>query len=328
VNRLVAFILAAILIGSADRAIAAQLPKPESGEVTFPADRADSTVPELYRLEESRFRFEMKLKHDLVHSGVEIHTLQFPSPIKSGVEANDIVHATYFRPKSAGKKPAVLILDILDGKQIVSESQALWLAQHDVCAVVMYMAYYGPRRPEGSKERMITPNLEKSLANIKQTVCDCRRTLRWLETRDEVDAKKLGVLGTSLGSFIGGVVAGVEPKVRSASLLLGGGGLVEAFWDHPQATLILKGLALVGFTKDKFKQLIDPYDPLTYANQLKSKKLLLIAASQDDVVPPKAMKQLWEAVGKPEMIWVEATHVGAAGYMFQMMRAVTKHVKE
>jgi dienelactone hydrolase len=293
----------------------------------MPKDGAD--IPEFYRMPEQALPARLTLLNDLKHSGVEIHRLTFPSPVKSSEESNNTVYGKLFRPKSPGKKPAVIVLDILDGKQLVAESQAHWLAANDVTALVITMAYYGPRRPVGSSERMLTPNIEKSVANVRQTVLDCRCAAAWLASRPDVDAAKIGILGTSLGSFVGGVVAGVEPRLSFACLLLGGGGLVDAFWTHPKAEGLLKALEFVGIEKKNFKKLIDPIDPITYAERLKPKKLLLIAASQDDVVPPLAMKQLAEATGNSKnVIWYDATHVGAAAYMIPMTRAVVRHVTE
>jgi dienelactone hydrolase len=157
-------------------------------------------------------------------------------------------------------------------------------------------------------------------------VLDCRRATAWLAARPDVDADRLGVLGTSLGSFVGGVVAAAEPKLTRACLLLGGGGLVDSFSEQPKAELIVKGLAIIGLTRAKLKALVAPVDPITYADALKAKSLLLIAASRDDVVPPAAMTRLWEATDKPPMVWVDATHVGAAAHLFPMMRAVVKHM--
>jgi len=84
----------------------------------------------------------------------------------------------------------------------------------------------------------------------------------------------------------------------------------------------------VGITPDKLKKQINPVDPLTYADTLKKKKLLLIGASRDDIVPPVAMKTLWEATDKPPIVWVDATHVGAALYLLPMMRQVVKTLGE
>ncbi len=315
---LLAGLLLPTLVAAADPAV--------RSDIRFASDDAKAGVPEVFRLAPHTFAAEVSPKFDLVQSGVEVLSVTFPSPVTSPDEANNTVHAEFFRPKSAGKHPTVLVLDILQGNQLVARSQALWLAQHDVAALVVYMAYYGPRRPPGSTERMLSPDLTKSVANVKQTVLDCRRATAWLVSRDDVDSERLGVLGTSLGSFIGGLVAAAEPKMSRACLLLGGGGLVDSFADHPKATLVVKALSLIGLTRDKLKAIIDPVDPLTYAAALSRKKLLLVAASRDDVVPPIAMTRLWEATARPKIVWIDATHVGAAVHLFPMMRAVTEHM--
>ena len=315
-----------LLAGLASPTLVGAVDPVVSSEVKFASDDAKAGVPEVFRLAPHTFTAEVALKFDLAQSGIEVLAVTFPSPVKSPDECNNTVHAEYFRPKTAGKHPAVIVLDILQGNQLVARSQALWLAQHDVAALVVYMAYYGPRRPAGGTERMLSPDLAKSVANVKQTVLDCRRATAWLAARPEVNGDRLGVLGTSLGSFIGGVVAAAEPKLSRACLLLGGGGLVDSFAEHPKVGLAVQGLALIGLTRAKLKAIIDPVDPITYAGVLKGKKLLLVAASRDDVVPPAAMTRLWEATAKPKIVWIDATHVGAAVHLFPMMRAVVDHM--
>jgi dienelactone hydrolase len=300
-------------------------PKPETGTIQFTADDEKAGVPERFRLKPHAFDYTLTHKYELTHSGVDVYALTFPSPVTTKHANNNTVHGEFFVPKGARKRPAAVVLDILDGTQVVGRAEALWLAQHDIPALVVHMAYYGPRRV-GSKERLLSPDVAKSVANITQTVLDCRRAFAWLATRPEADADKLAILGTSLGSLVGGVVAGAEPRVTAACLLLGGGGLVDSFSEHPMAGPVLVSLAVVGLTKDKLKALIDPVDPLTYADRLKGKRLLLIAASRDDVVPPAAMRRLWEGTGKPPLVWVDETHIGAAVHMFQMMRAVVTHL--
>jgi dienelactone hydrolase len=222
----------------------------------------------------------------------------------------------------------VVVLDILQGNGLVSRGAAMWLAQNGVAALAVTMPYYGPRRPAEGRHRMLTPDVDRSVENVRQTVLDCRRAVAWLGSRPEVDADRLGVVGTSLGSFMGGLVAAAEPRVQTACLLLGGGGLVDAFYNHPQAQLVAQAMALAGITREKLSRQIAPVDPLTYADRLKDKRLLLIGASRDDIVPPEAMKRLWEATGRPKIVWLDATHVGAAAHAFTAMNAVIAHVKE
>lgn len=295
-------------------------------DTVTPAADTDS-VPERFRLPAGPFAVTVTKTHDLPESGVEIFAVTFPSAGKSAHAVNDVVHAEYFRPKDVTvKRPAAVVFDILDGAAVVSRGQAVWLASMGVPALRVVLPYYGPRRPAGPKVRFLTPDIPTSLANVRQGVLDGRRAAQWLSTRPEIDAAKVNVVGTSLGSFVGALVAASEPTVSGACLLLGGGGLVDAFSQHPAAAGVLPLLALAGLTTDKLKVVIGPVDPVTYADLLKSKRLLLIGASRDDVVPPAAMTTLWEATGKPRIVWYDATHVGAAAFGLSAMREVMSHL--
>lgn len=296
-------------------------------EIRFPADDP-AKVPEPFRLGEHTFPVTVAPKFDLKHSGVLVSTVTFPSPVTTPHASNNTVHCLYFRPKKPGKYPAAIVLDIMDGAQIISRGEAMWLAMNDVAALVVIMPYYGARRPAEGKLRLLSPDVPQSVENVKQTVLDCRRAAAWLAAQPEVNPDKIGLVGTSLGSLIGGVVVAAEPRIKLGCLILGGGGLVDAFYDHPKAAVITQALRLLGITKEKLAKQIAPADPLTYAEHLKGKDLLLIAASRDDVVPPAAMKRLWEASGKPKILWFDATHVGFAIYAFPAMAAVVEHFKK
>lgn len=304
---------------------------PARGSVRFEAaDDAKNEVPDRYRLAACTFDYTLAPRFVLRHSGVEVYDLTFPSPVQSAIPENNTVYAEYFVPIDrgpGGRVPAVIVLDILDGAAVVSRGEAMWLAQHGVAALFVHMAHYGPRRAPGSKVRMLSTNIPQTLEAIRQTVCDCRCATAWLADRPEVDAEKLGLVGTSLGSFIGANVAAAEPRIKNVCLLLGGGGLVDAFYDHPKAKPYTAVVDLLG-GKDAIKKLIAPADPLTYAPQLKKKNLLMIAASRDDIVPPKAAETLWAATGKQKILWFDATHVGAAAYAIPALQAVAEHVKK
>ena len=290
------------------------------------AGDAKAGVPAEYRLTPENFPFESRLKYDLKYSGVEVVAVTFPTALPSAFAVNNTVHCEYFRPKGVTKPgPGVIVLDILDGAGVVSRGQAMWLAVHGVPAVCMTMPYYGPRRPDeatSGRQRFLSVDVAQSLDHVRQCVLDARRAVAWLATQPEVDPARLGLLGTSLGSFMGAIVAASEPRVTTACLLLGGGGLVEAFAEHPQGAAVFAALRLVGLTKSMLQGVVARVDPITYADQLKAKRLLLIAATRDDIVPPRAMRQLWKATGEPKILWYDATHVGSARFTFPIMNAV------
>jgi dienelactone hydrolase len=299
---------------------------PEEGKLVYRSIGDESKLPERYQLKTYAFDWSLKPKRELPVSGVEIYTLTFPSPVKSAHAENNTVWAEYYRPKGPGPFPGVLVLDILAGDQELSRMISRQFAQNGIAALFVQMAYYGPRRTAGGP-RLLTPNIDQTMAAIGQTVLDCRCATAWLESRPEVDAQRLGIMGTSLGSFMSAITAAMEPRLNRVVLLLGGGGLVDAFYEHPKAKPYIGIANLIGLTKEKMQTMIAPADPLTYADLLKQRNLLMIAASRDDIVPPKAARQLWEATGKPKIIWLDATHVGSAIYIFDVLVPIVKHFK-
>jgi dienelactone hydrolase len=297
----------------------------EKGTVSFKPDDDQKNTPERYRLKEHKFDWQLTEKVDVKDVPIDVYRLTFPSPVKSETPENNTVHAEYYRPRGKGPFPGVIVLDITAGDQSVSRGIAAVLAQKKIAALFVQMAYYGPRRPADCKYRLISADYQHSMAAVRQTVLDVRRATAWLESRPEIDAKRLGVLGTSLGSFIGSLTAEMEPKLGRVAVLLGGGGIVDAYYDHPRAKPLRATWEAFGGTKKQLEELIAPADPLTCAANLKSHKVLMIAGKRDDIVPPKMAKALWEASGKQKIIWYDCTHYGAALYMIPAMAHIVKH---
>jgi len=310
------FSMPALLVGSADLAQADVFAPSQKGEVVFKPVGDEKAIPESYRLQPHIFSFELKLKHDAREQGFAIATLTFPSPVETKYAENNTVHADYYRPHGAGPFPAVILLDILDGSQTVCQIQAAILAKNRIAALHVHMPFYGPRRPQGEKVRLLTADVEATIGNIRQTVLDVRRA-----------AARLAVMGTSLGSFMGSLSAAMEPRFTRAVIILGGGNLVDAYWDDPRALTLRKIYEATGGTKEKLHALIAPVDPITYADLLKQRKLLFLAAKRDDIVPPKAAESLWLATGKQKIVWYDATHVGAAIFFIPAMQHIVDHLK-
>jgi len=163
------------------------------------------------------------------------------------------------------------------------------------------------------------------LAAVRQTVLDLRVATAWLEARPEIDGKRLGILGTSLGSFMAALTAEMEPKLGRVVVLLGGGGFVDAYYDHPKAASYRKIYEALGGTKEKVAEIIAPGDPLTCAANLKDRKLLILAGKRDDIVPPKMAEALWNASGRQKIVWYDCTHYGAIVYLASALDHIAKH---
>jgi dienelactone hydrolase len=288
---------------------------PEKGLIRFQPAGDQHNIPERYRLQEHSFPYEFTRLRELPLSGATVYRLRFPSPYKSPHPENNVVHADYYRPRGDGPFPCAIVLDITAGDQRVSRAVAAHLAGRGVAAVCVQMAYYGPRRPPGSPIRFLSYDLKQTFDCVQQTVLDLRRATAWMESRPEIDKERLGIVGTSLGSLVAALTAEMEPKLKRVAVLLGGGGLVEAYYDDPRAKPYREVFEALGGTKALAVKTFAPVDPLTCAANLKDRRVLIVAAKRDEVVPPRAAEALWEATGRQKIVWYDTTHLGAALYI-------------
>jgi dienelactone hydrolase len=317
--RWLALVVALVLVPAAAAAAV------EKGTVQFRPLGDQHEVPERYRLAEHAFPYELALKTPLPGLDVDVFVLRFPSPVESPVRENNTVYAEYYRPRGPGPFPATIVLDVTAGDQSLSRSIATHLAQNGIAGLFVQMAYYGPRRPPGSKLRLLSPDVNQSLEGVRQTVLDLRRAAAWMAGRPELDARRLGILGTSLGSFMAALAGEMEPRLGRVALLLGGGGLVDAYYDDPRGKLFRALYERLGGSKEKLSRLIAPADPLTCAANLRGRNLLMLAARHDDIVPPRMAETLWRASGRQKIVWFDCTHYGAVVYIVPALDELVKH---
>jgi dienelactone hydrolase len=289
-----------------------------TGRVTFHPSPRESEVPALFRLTDATFPFE---KQELrVTPGYTVSAIRFPSPVVTADEANNTIHAEYFRPNGPGKKSGVIVLHILGADFALSRYLAARLADRGVAALFVKLPYYGERRPVGGQARFLSTDVERSVGSMKQGVLDVRRAASWLAAQPEIDAERLGVAGISLGGIIASIASAVDPTINRASILLAGGDLHDVLWTMPEAKGYRQLWIASGRTKDDLKTLLTPLDPLTYAHGLKGKRILMMAGNVDEVIPPASARALWNASGRPPIVWFDCGHYSAAGILLPAIR--------
>ena len=94
--------------------------------------------------------------------------------------------------------------------------------------------------------RLLSFDVDHTIEAVRQTVLDLRRATVFLESRPEVDPQQLGIMGTSLGSFVAALTGEMEPKLGKVCVLLGGGGFVDAYYDDPRVTPFRAAYELTG----------------------------------------------------------------------------------
>ncbi len=78
-----------------------------------------------------------------------------------------------------------------------------------------------------------------------------------------------------------------------------------------------------GGSKQSLTELLAQVDPVTYANNVRGRRILMLNARQDEIIPPACTESLWRALGKPEIVWWDAGHISAARYLFDGLAKTT-----
>jgi len=298
---------------------------PLEGSFRFTPSALEDRVPAAYRMEPADFAFKTKRLH-AVEGAYTVYSLQFPSPVKSPFPENNTVHARYYLPEGKGPFPTTVVLDILAGSETIPRLMCDHLARKGVASLHVQLPYYGPRKPKNAKVKLLSTNLLVTLPAIRQAVLDLRVTNAWLRSRPEVDAARLGISGTSLGSLVSALTAAMEDRYRKVVILLGGGGFVDAYYTHPQAREAVKTFEASGGTKDFARFLFAPYDPATWAARLAGRDVLIMAGKQDEVIFPEMTEKLWLKAGKPEIVWFDCTHLGAVRFLPDALNRISSHM--
>ncbi len=293
-----------------------------TGKVKFRPVGDESILPENFRLKPHTFDYQ--LAPQPTRSAVmSVSKLTFPSPIVTPHENNNTVHCEYFSPTAPGAKPGVIVLHILGGDFDLARLFARALAGKGVNALFLKMPYYGERQQPGDSTRMISVDPHQTVKGMNQAVLDIRRAAAWLASREEVDPEQIGIMGISLGGITSALSVSIEPRFKKACLLLAGGDMGQVAWTSTEMAELRERWVAAGRTKEELFEILREVDPVTYARPVEGRKILMLNASQDEVVPPACTESLWKAFGEPEIIWWDAGHYTAARYLGGgMMRVV------
>jgi len=303
-------------------AITADVERPvERGVVEFVPTATESQLAERFRLEQHSFAWEAR-RMRTVTDNLEVWDVTFPSAVKTPELLNNTVHCEYYRSRQAGSRPGVIVLHILGGDFALSRLFCNALAQHGVDALFLKMPYYGPRRDPTSARRMVSLDPRETVAGMTQAVLDIRRATAWLASRPEIDPQRLGVFGISLGGITAALAAAAEPRLQNACLVLAGGDLGQLNWDAPEAKPVRDRWLAQGGTRQQYFEILQAVDPVTYAQAARGKRILMLNAREDEIIPRACTDSLWKALGQPEIHWYSGGHYSVMRHIFSALLRV------
>ena len=230
------------------------------------------------------------------HDGISVHQLSYASPKGGRVPASLVV------PPGPGPFAGVLFLHPLPGDRTLFLDEALLLARKGAVSLLIDAPQV---RPEPWQPIITTP---EALRDVDvQTMIDLQRGVDVLTSQAKVDRQRLGYVGHSYGATQGGILAGLEKRIKAYILLAGLPSPINFFRysAHPTAVQARDS----GEELDLYLRLMEPLEPLHYISHAAPATVYFQFGMQDEFVSAQAAQQYFAAASEPKYLkWYEADH--------------------
>ena len=141
---------------------------------------------------------------------------RFPSAVQAPEPEAGTVSVRLFEPRYP-KDRAMIVVPQWNAGAESHVGLCRMLARRGIAAARLTLPYHEDRRPpsEPRADLAVSANLGRTLLAGRQAVSDVRRTRAWLEARG---FRRIGLVGTSLGSCISFLALAHDPRLRLAVL--------------------------------------------------------------------------------------------------------------
>ena len=228
--------------------------------------------------------------------GVTVIDLTYASPMGGRVPAMLVV------PDGAGPFAGMLYQHGMPSTRQPMIPAAVTYAR--MGAVVLLIDAPFARRSNGMNEAVSMT--EQDRREQIQLIVDLRRGVDLLLSRPEVDPERLAYVGTSYGGAMGGLLAGVEDRLKAYVFQVGDGGLVTHFTGSEDRA------AWLARPEDERQQWVEgmwPIEPIHYVGCASPAALLFQNGTLDALVPPADGLRYQEAGNEPKTVcWYRAGH--------------------
>ncbi len=217
--------------------------------------------------------------------------LTFTSAVQSGYPENDTVHARWFpAPKDGGR--ALVVLPQWNSDSEGHIGLAKLLNRFGISALRMTMAYHAERKPAETQraDYHVSSNIGRTIHACRQSVIDVRSCLDWLMQRGY---RRVGILGTSLGSCVAFIATAHDPRVKVGIFNHVSMYFSDVVWTGLSTRNVRQGFADV-VSQDELRRFWSVISPASYLDRLPGRDLdsLLVWARHDSTFLPVYSQQV------------------------------------
>jgi cephalosporin-C deacetylase-like acetyl esterase len=257
------------------------------------------------------------------------YLVDFPSAFNNGLWGGSLVRGEYFQPQGQGPAPLVILLHGMgDHSLIPCQFLARSLAGKGIACLVLNLIVHSSRLPEEMKGRYPVFTSKEWFQIYQTSVIEVRQVIDWADKRGEIDGERIAVVGISFGGFISAIAMGIDQRLGAGVFIVSAGNS-EKINHMSQLSTIIKDYRR---TEAEYQDLQQSYlqylaevaekgldnvkparrgfliDPMTYAHILRERPLLMINARWDEAISAEAVLDFWEECGRPDIVWLPATH--------------------
>ena len=235
------------------------------------------------------------------HSGMWQCEATFSSPLPSPHARNNVVYVRAHAPERALHLPAVIVLHGLMNFTTAAYAPFLRaIVDAGASAYILELPYHHRRTPRGSLSGDLFHTIDLNMTQhaVQQAVAEVRLLMRYLR---DAGASHLGVLGFSLGAWIGGLVACCDTQLDFAMLGMPPSHLNELVWRTALGAQLARHFAKLGWSSENTAAFYAALDPLTYQPLLPRERIQFYAAEFDTLIALEKVQALRRAWGGAEV---------------------------
>lgn len=192
-----------------------------------------------------------------------------------------VVPGVFARPKTPGIVPVVILLHgLTSDKETMLKIFGLPLVAQGFAVLALDAPHHGERRVAGEA----APTGPVFAQTAHDGVVDWRRGLDYLGTRKDVDGKRIGLLGYSMGSIMGSILCGVDTRIQAAALCVGGDPLI----------------AFATAVPDAVRPTLYAVSPSLYIGHIAPRPILMLNGTSDTTITAEASSRLYAAAREPK----------------------------